>query len=93
LNLAELFHDIAKLAALAVKYAISKRRLSQKAIAELYRSYSGLFASVAKHHSLQVLNNVVAISLKGMNNQYVAYHSNPIILVRALKKKYSQHLA
>jgi hypothetical protein len=45
--LAELFHDIAKLAALAVKYEISQRHLSQKAIAELYRSYSGLFASVA----------------------------------------------
>jgi hypothetical protein len=47
----------------------------------------------AKHHSLQVLNNVVAILLKGMNDQYVANHSNPIILVRALKKEYSQHLA
>jgi hypothetical protein len=46
LNLAELFHDIPKLAALAVKYALSWRHLSQKAIAELYRSYSGIFASV-----------------------------------------------
>jgi hypothetical protein len=32
-------------------------------------------------------------SHSGMNNQYVANYSNPIILVRALKKKYSQHLA
>jgi hypothetical protein len=47
----------------------------------------------AKHHFRQVLNNVVAILLKAMNNRYVANHSNSIILVWALKKKYSQHLA
>jgi hypothetical protein len=63
LNLAELFHDIAKLAALAVKYALSERHLSQKAIAELYRSYSRLFASVIIFEK----NKPPCVSLEGEN--------------------------